>query len=82
MGVETALLIGGLAVGAGMGAYTIATAPGNPEMPAPPKKDDPMKAAYAEMEAMRKRKGAASTIVTGPEGVMGPAPTSKALLGA
>ncbi len=65
----------------GTSAYTIATQPKKPEPPILGKPEDPMKAAYAEMEAVRKRKGAASTILTGPEGVMGQPSTLKATLG-
>lgn len=70
-----------LATSLGTSLYTILTAPGAPKPPDPLRREDPMKAAYAEMQAIRKRKGAASTILTGPEGSLGQASTLKTQLG-
>ena len=53
-------------------------APGMPGAPGEPK-DTTEAAAYAEAQALRKRRGAASTILTGPLGVVG---TGKQALGA
>lgn len=86
MGIDPATwaIITGIATAAtsiGSTVYSAATQPKKPEPPLLGKPEDPMKAAYAEMEAIRKRKGAASTILTGPEGVMGQPSTLKAQLG-
>jgi ribosomal protein S8 len=51
--------------------------------PAPQKSDEQVQeAARREAEMLRRKKGYASTIVTGPEGVTTPATTQKTLLGA
>jgi hypothetical protein len=51
-------------------------------LPPPQKEDESVKeAARKEAEMLRRKKGYASTIVTGPEGVTTPPTTQKTLLG-
>ena len=53
-----------------------------PEMTPPPKEDESVKeAARREAELMKRRRGYASTIATGPQGVLTPATTLKTTLG-
>ncbi len=58
--------------------------PKAPSMPAPSAQDQSrqsLEAAYAQAENLRHRRGASSTILTGPLGVTQPAQTVKATLG-
>ena len=71
-------------VAATMAASTATSVIGALRTPKPPQLPPDRgraEAAYAEMELLRKRRGAASTIITGPQGVTQPAQTTKAQLG-
>jgi hypothetical protein len=70
---------------AGTSIYSLAKgAPEAPGSPAPSKSEQSrqaLEAAYAQAQLLRQRRGAASTILTGPLGVSTPPQTIKATLG-
>lgn len=72
-----------ISAGAGVAAATkkIPDMPLPPEAPRPPTIDDAAKARGAE-DALRRRRGRAATILTGPQGAGLPTTATKTLLGA
>lgn len=68
-------------------ATSIIAATRTPQMPSAPQTSatersrQSLEAAYAQAQILRQRRGAASTILTGPQGVTQPAQTVKATLG-
>jgi hypothetical protein len=78
---EAAMVVGALA-SVGTAAYEISNTPKAPDNTP---KEDPAKLAeqqaYAEANAIRKRQGMSSTILTGPGGTSMSAPTRKTTLG-
>lgn len=78
------LSAGATAVSAGTSLYSAMNAPklsGFQSTPQSSSSQDTEAAAYAQALNLRQRKGAASTILTGPLGVTSPGQTSRATLG-
>ncbi len=71
------------AIGTGIYSATRSTPkpPALPPVTEPPVDTAAQQAAYAEAESLRKRRGAASTILTGPSGVTSTPTTMKTRLG-
>lgn len=70
-----------MAAGAATSIYGLMHQPKAPVLPNPDQGKAAAAAAYAEAQALRKRQGAESTILTGPLGIQQPAQTAKATLG-
>ena len=92
-GTVTMVALIAAAVGTGVSAYEAMNQPKPPSAPvlpqpqattaaAPATADTTAAAAYAQAEAIRKRAGSASTILTSPMGTTGTPSTQKVALGA
>ena len=73
------------AAGTATSIYELASAPKAPEAPSPTQttqqNQQSLEAAYAQADILKQRRGAASTILTGPQGTQSPSTTLKASLG-
>jgi hypothetical protein len=75
------IALGLMGAGTAASVYSSMNQPKAPQVPSTQSSDTTEAAAYAQAEAMRKRRGAASTILTGPQGDMGTPQTMKTQLG-
>ncbi len=84
MSFETIAVIASLAISAASTTYSIVSGGGGGSKETPPPKSDDkaaQQAAYAEAERLRRKRGAAGTVVTGPEGLPGDPTLGKSRLG-
>ncbi len=81
-GVGEYAMIAAMVASTAVSVYSTMNAPKPPGAPAEVSDTRAEEAAYAQAQALRKRQGGASTILTGPMGVTSPGTTLKTQLGA